>query len=59
MSLMLSNTYQENEFWALTSTVAGNGYAGLTIIPRWGKFISDLNDIKPSNLISHYDILQL
>lgn len=24
-----------NEFWPLTSTVAANGYAGLTIIPRW------------------------
>jgi hypothetical protein len=30
---VLRNT--QNEHWALTSTVAGNGYAGLTIVPRW------------------------
>ncbi|KAK3682052.1 hypothetical protein B0T22DRAFT_432386 [Podospora appendiculata] len=24
-----------NPFWPLISTVAGNGYAGLTILPRW------------------------
>ncbi|TLD27556.1 hypothetical protein E2P81_ATG10844 [Venturia nashicola] len=29
----------ENEFWPLTSTVAGNGYAGLLIIPRWATTI--------------------
>lgn len=27
---------QQNEFWPLISTVASNGYAGLTIVPRWG-----------------------
>jgi hypothetical protein len=31
------NDAQENEFWPLVSTVADNGYAGLTIMPRWGK----------------------
>jgi hypothetical protein len=43
-SLTFSNIYQENEFWALTSTVADNGYAGLTIVPRWGKFIPGANE---------------
>ncbi|QDS77911.1 hypothetical protein FKW77_000823 [Venturia effusa] len=28
-----------NEFWPLTSTVAANGYAGLTILPRWATTI--------------------
>ena len=26
---------KENEFWPLISTVADNGYAGATIVPRW------------------------
>lgn len=26
---------QQSQFWPLISTVASNGYAGLTIIPRW------------------------
>lgn len=26
---------QNNRHWPLTSTVAANGYAGLTIVPRW------------------------
>ncbi|KAJ9652490.1 hypothetical protein H2201_009218, partial [Coniosporium apollinis] len=29
----------ESSFWPLTSTVAGNGYAGLNIIPRWATTI--------------------
>jgi len=29
----------QNPFWPLTSTVASNGYAGLTIIPRWATTI--------------------
>lgn len=28
-----------NPFYALTTTVAGNGYAGLTVIPRWATTI--------------------
>lgn len=28
-----------NEFWPLISTVANNGYAGLTIMPRWATTI--------------------
>lgn len=28
-----------NEFWALTSNVSSNGYAGLTILPRWATTI--------------------
>lgn len=28
-----------NEFWPLTSTVAANGWAGLTILPRWATTI--------------------
>ncbi|KAK3671042.1 hypothetical protein LTR78_009003 [Recurvomyces mirabilis] len=28
-------TNQQNGWWPLISTVASNGYAGLTIIPRW------------------------
>lgn len=34
---VLTNT--NNEFYALNSTVASNGYAGLTIIPRWATTI--------------------
>ena len=30
---------QQNEFWPLTSTVESNGYAGLTIVPRWATTI--------------------
>jgi hypothetical protein len=30
---------QQNEFWPLISTVASNGYDGLTIIPRWATTI--------------------
>ncbi|CZT05215.1 related to extracellular serine-rich protein [Rhynchosporium agropyri] len=26
---------KQNEFWPLISTVADNGYAGVTIVPRW------------------------
>jgi len=26
---------KDNEYWPLISTVAGNGYDGLTILPRW------------------------
>jgi len=29
----------ENEFWPLVSTVASNGYDGLTILPRWATTI--------------------
>lgn len=28
-----------NQRWALNSTVAGNGYAGLNIMPRWATLI--------------------
>jgi hypothetical protein len=41
----LTYIYQENEFWALTSTVAANGYAGLIIIPRWGKSTPDTHRV--------------
>lgn len=34
---VLMNTV--NEFWPLISTVASNGYAGLTIMPRWATTI--------------------
>ncbi|KAF1348161.1 hypothetical protein BDV97DRAFT_299295 [Delphinella strobiligena] len=34
---VLLNT--ENEFWPLISTVAANGYAGITIVPRWATTI--------------------
>jgi hypothetical protein len=27
----------QNSFWPLITTVAANGFAGLTVIPRWGK----------------------
>lgn len=37
--MQFSNQPQENEFWPLISTVASNGYAGLTIVPRWGKLV--------------------
>ncbi|KAF1943568.1 hypothetical protein EJ02DRAFT_343048 [Clathrospora elynae] len=30
---------QQNSFWPLTSTVEGNGYAGLNIVPRWASII--------------------
>ncbi|KAF2423714.1 hypothetical protein EJ08DRAFT_700958 [Tothia fuscella] len=30
---------QENEFWPVVSSVANNGYAGLTIVPRWATTI--------------------
>ncbi|GAB7344911.1 hypothetical protein MBLNU457_3347t1 [Dothideomycetes sp. NU457] len=30
---------QVNEYWALNSTVASNGYAGLQILPRWATTI--------------------
>lgn len=30
---VLLNT--QNEYWPLITTVAGNGYAGLTVMPRW------------------------
>lgn len=34
---MIMLTKKQNTFHALTSTVAANGYAGLKIIPRFGK----------------------
>jgi hypothetical protein len=34
-----TNSEQSNTFWPLISTVAGNGYAGLTIVPRWATTI--------------------
>jgi hypothetical protein len=30
---------QQNSFWPLTTTVAGNGYAGLNVMPRWATLI--------------------
>lgn len=32
--------FQQNSFWPLITTVAANGYAGLVIVPRWGKLSS-------------------
>ncbi|KAH9863828.1 hypothetical protein J1614_009760 [Plenodomus biglobosus] len=34
---LLRNT--QNVFWPLTTTVAGNGYAGLIVMPRWATII--------------------
>lgn len=34
---LLRNT--QNTFWPLTTTVAGNGYAGLNVMPRWATII--------------------
>ncbi|KAF2853422.1 hypothetical protein T440DRAFT_305819 [Plenodomus tracheiphilus IPT5] len=34
---LLRNT--QNTFWPLTTTVAGNGYAGLNVVPRWATII--------------------
>jgi hypothetical protein len=30
---------KQNRFWPLKTTVEGNGYAGLTVIPRWATLI--------------------
>jgi len=38
---------QANSFWPLITTVEANGYAGLVVIPRWGKRV-------PLNLQCHY-----
>lgn len=44
-----------NEFWPLTSTVQNNGYAGLTIIPRWATtifFNCDTSDCTTSEWVN-------
>lgn len=34
---MRANLNQQNQHWPLITTVAANGYAGLTVLPRWCK----------------------
>lgn len=44
---------QQNEFWPLITTVAGNGLDGMTVVPRWSTSIY-YNCDSPSCIVTQY-----